>query len=99
MVAEGTPRGLRSGLRAETVRIGCTEITPGLLARIAAIPGAGEVSEADGVVAVTTDDASALVPHLFEAAPGVVRSVQISAASLEDAYFFHVGRRGEGARE
>lgn len=99
VVAEGTPRALKAGLRSETVRIGVRETTPDMLARIAALPGAGDVSSDGETLAVSTDDAAAFVPRIFEAAPGAVRSIQIAAASLEDAYFFHVGRRGEGILE
>ena len=57
---------------------------------------AGLLAQDDDTVIVTTDDASTFVPRLFEAAPGAIRSVTIATASLEDAYFQHVRRRGEG---
>lgn len=99
VVAEGTPRSLKAGLRAETVRIGCKESSADVVARLAALPGAGDVTRSSEVVAVTTDDASAFVPRVFEALPGMVRSVEIVPTSLEDAYFFHVGRQSEGVAE
>lgn len=96
VVVSGTPAALKAGLRRESVRIGLTDNTAETVARIAAIPGTGELAQDDATVIVTTDDASTFVPRLFEAAPGAIRSVTIATASLEDAYFQHVRRRGEG---
>lgn len=97
VVVSGTPSALKAGLRRESVRIGLAEASDATIARIAAIPGTGELARDGETVVITTDDASTFVPRLFEAAPGAIRSVTIATASLEDAYFQHVRRRSEGA--
>ena len=97
VVVSGTPAMLKAGLRRESVRIGLADASEATLARIAAIPGTGELAQDGETVVITTDDASTFVPRLFEAAPGAIRSVTIATASLEDAYFQHVRRRSEGA--
>lgn len=97
VVASGTPAALKAGLRRESVRIELSQSEGDARARIAAIPGAGEVATDGETLIVTTDDASSFVPRLFEAAPGAIRGVRISTASLEDAYFQHVRRRSEGS--
>lgn len=97
VAASGTPAQLKAGLRKESVRVEWVE-PPGHPARaIAALPGLAEVVMDGDVTVVTTDDAALLVPRLFELAPGAIRSVTIARASLEDAYFQHVGRRPQGA--
>lgn len=95
VVASGTPGELKKGLRRESVRIGWPTATDAELAQVANWPGAGEVTRIGESVLVTIDDASTLVPRLFELAPGAIRSVTIATASLEDAYFQHVRRRAD----
>ena len=97
VVASGTPSALKAGLRRESVRITLSDASAGYAARIASIPGCGELAQDGHTFIVTTDDASTFVPRLFEVAPGVIRSVTIATASLEDAYFTHVRRRTEAA--
>jgi ABC-2 type transport system ATP-binding protein len=97
VLATGTPAELKSGLRRESVRITWTRPDLGLFARLAALPGAGDVTTDGDTTIVATDDASTFVPRVFDLAPGVVRSVTIATASLEDAYLQHVGRRPEGS--
>jgi hypothetical protein len=96
-VAAGTPAALKAGLRRESVRILLTDSSTQQVAKIASIPGTGEIAQEGDTVVITTDDAATFVPRLFELAPGTIRSVSIAAASLEDAYFQHVRRRVEGA--
>lgn len=95
VVISGTPAALKADLRRESVRIGLTDESAAVAARIAAISGTGELALDGETIVVTTDDASTFVPRLFEAAPGAIRSVTIATASLEDAYFQHVRRRSE----
>jgi ABC-2 type transport system ATP-binding protein len=97
IVVSGTPGELKRGLRHEVLRMTWSEPPAGALDRIAGMPGVGEVTDADGIVHITTDNASALVPALFEIAPHAIRAVSIDAATLEDAYFQHVGRRAQPA--
>jgi ABC-2 type transport system ATP-binding protein len=97
VVAAGTPAALKAGLRRESVRILLTDSSTQQVAKIASIPGTGEIAQEGDTVVITTDDAATFVPRLFELAPGTIRSVSIAAASLEDAYFQHVRRRVEGA--
>lgn len=97
VVVSGTPAALKAGLRRESVRIGLADASEATIARIAAIPGSGDLALDGATVVITTDDASTFVPRLFEAAPGAIRSITIATASLEDAYFQHVRRRNEGA--
>lgn len=93
VVVSGTPAELKRGLRQEVVRADWE--TPGAaqLTEVEGWPGTGPVTRNNGLVHITCDDASALVPRLFALAPGAIRSVSIQASSLEDAYFQHVGRR------
>lgn len=95
IVAEGKPAELKAGLRRESIRIGWRQPVPAQIAQLASWPGVGDVAEDDGTIVVTADDASTLIPRLFELAPGAIHSVAITPASLEDAYFQHVRRRSE----
>ena len=97
VVLAGAPAGLKAGLRRESVRVELVEPSEDVVARLAAVAGAHEITIDDTVAVITTDNASILVPRLFEATPGAIRAVTIARASLEDAYFQHVGRRVPGA--
>lgn len=98
VAAFGTPAELKKGLRKESVRITWPERSPEDLARVAALPGAGDVSAKGEVVLVTVDNASDFVPRLFEIADGAIRGVNIEPATLADAYFRHVRARTEAAK-
>ncbi len=93
VVASGTPGQLKRGLRKESVRLDWTDVTPTQLATVGSWAGVGDVVFPGDSVHLTVDDASALVPRLFELAPGAIRGVTIHAATLEDAYFRHVRAR------
>jgi ABC-2 type transport system ATP-binding protein len=97
ILAEGTPAELKAGLRRESIRIGWKQPAPAQIAQLASWPGVGDVDvvEDEGTIVVTADDASTLIPRLFELAPGAIHSVAVAPASLEDAYFQHVRRRSE----
>ena len=98
VVASGTPGELKRGLRAESVRLTWAGASDELVATVAMWPGVGDATVDGETVNLTADDASALVPRLFELAPGAIRGVSIRPATLEDAYFRHVqGRRAPAA--
>jgi hypothetical protein len=63
------------------------------------MPGAGQAARDGDLLSVSVDDASAFVPSLFVLADGAIRSVRIDPASLEDAYFQHVGQRFDARTE
>lgn len=98
VAAFGTPSELKRGLRKESVRITWPERVPEDLARVGALPGAGELSANGETVLVTVDNASEFVPRLFEIAGGAIRGVTIEPATLADAYFRHVRARTEVAK-
>ncbi len=93
VVATGTPLELKRGLRKESVRLDWEGVTPAQLAAVGAWPRVGDITADGDSVRLTVDNASALVPRLFELAPGAIRGVAIHAATLEDAYFRHVRAR------
>ena len=93
VVASGTPSSLKEGLRRDSVRIGWAGEPPATVEDLGSWLGVGTAVERAGEVIVTVDDASSFVPHLFARWPGAIRSVAVEQASLEDAYFHHVGRR------
>ncbi|MBA4180277.1 MAG: hypothetical protein C0506_06765 [Anaerolinea sp.] len=95
VIATGTPAALKQGLRHESVRVGWESPTAEQLRMVAEWAGGSEVTRDGGFVRITVDDASTFVPRLFTLAPGAIRSVTIEKASLEDAYFRHVTRRGD----
>jgi ABC-2 type transport system ATP-binding protein len=92
VVASGAPDDLKRGLRREAVQVEWTA-DGAQLEELTRWPGVGEVSAAGGTLHVTVDDAATFVPKLFALAPGSIRSVTVHPATLEDAYFRHVGRR------
>ena len=95
VVATGTPRELKRDLRKEAVRLTLNDAGDVRLEAVRNWPGVGSVA-LDGVDAhVTVDDAAVFVPRLFESAPGMVRAISVQPATLEDAYFQHVGHRAE----
>lgn len=97
-IATGSPAELKQGLRRDAVRITWPGATAGALAMVASWPGTGNVVRNEDVVHVTADDASALVPRLFELAGREIRGVSIESSSLEDAYFQHIRRRMEASK-
>ncbi|GIW13272.1 MAG: daunorubicin resistance protein DrrA family ABC transporter ATP-binding protein [Tepidiforma sp.] len=97
VVATGSPAELKRNLRRQTVRV---ELAPGredAAARVAEAAGGEGVTQANGELMVTTDDAAALAPRLFAAAGDAIRGLRIEEASLEDAYFQYVRRRAGGS--
>lgn len=97
VAAFGTPAELKKGLRKESVRITWPDRVPEDLARVSALPGAGDLATRGDMVLVTVDSASEFVPRLFEIAGGAIRGVSVEPATLADAYFRHVRARTEAA--
>ena len=98
VVASGTPAELKQGLRRDSVTVAWAgELPPANLGQAPAIAGAGEFITEGNTSQITVDDASGFVPALFARFPGAIRAVSVTPASLEDAYFRHVGRRVAGA--
>jgi ABC-2 type transport system ATP-binding protein len=99
VVAAGTPAELKRGLKREVIRVTWLSPSDAQLSELGRMAGTGQVTSDGDLVHITVDDAAAFVPRLFDVAPGAIRSVTIEPASLEDAYFRHVGhgtRAGEG---
>lgn len=69
VVISGTPAALKADLRRESVRIGLTDESAAVAARIAAISGTGELALDGETIVVTTDDASTFVPRLLRRRP------------------------------
>ncbi len=90
VVAVGSPAKLKRGLRAESVRVTWPSATDEDLRTLASWPGGDDLVREGDELRLTVDDASALVPRLFELAPGMIRAVSIEPSTLEDAYFHHV---------
>jgi ABC-2 type transport system ATP-binding protein len=97
VVATGAPSELKRNLRRQTIRLELSEPAGDAVARVAQVAGAENLTAVDGEWLVTSDDAAALAPRLFEAAGGAIRALRIDEASLEDAYFQFVQRRKEVA--
>jgi len=93
VVASGSPEALKRGLKRESVRLVWDSPDEADLAKVAAWPDTGELTQDAGEIHITVDDAAAFVPRLFSIAPHAIRSIRIEQSSLEDAYFRHVGRR------
>ena len=92
VVATGTPAELKRNLRKEALRVSW-EASAGQLAEVAGWSATGDVARDGETLHLTVDDATTFIPQLFAYAPGEIRSVSIQPATLEDAYFQHVGRR------
>lgn len=99
MVVTGSPAELKRGLRKESVHLVWPSVKAQDVATISSWPGIGDVTVDGDTVQLTADDASALVPRLFELVPGAIRGLTIREASLEDAYFRYVrGREAVGLK-
>lgn len=92
VIATGTPAELKRNMRRDALRL-VWNASDEQLAEIASWPGIGDAGRDGDALHLTVDDATAFVPRLFSYAPGEIRSVSIQPATLEDAYFQHVGSR------
>ena len=93
VVASGAPDQLKRGLSAEAIRLTWEGADAETLAAIAGWPEVTSVAWEGAAVTLTAPAAAPLLPRLFEAGRGRIRSVAIEPASLADAYFHHVGQR------
>jgi ABC-2 type transport system ATP-binding protein len=93
VVTTGSPTDLKRGLKRESLHVTWPDATDEQISAVAAWPEAGAISRDGDILRITVDDASAFVPRLFAVAHGGIRAVSIETASLEDAYFLHVGQR------
>ncbi|MFN0095243.1 MAG: ABC transporter ATP-binding protein [Dehalococcoidia bacterium] len=91
VVAQGQPAELKRGLAAESVTVTCATAEDAM--ELSAVAGVATATVTGPTARLTTVDSSSLVPALFVAAPGRIRSVAVDRTTLEDAYFHHVGRR------
>jgi ABC-2 type transport system ATP-binding protein len=99
VVTTGTPMELKAGLRREAVWLEWPAATDQALETIASWDDVGSVVRDDGAVQFTVDDASTVVPRLFQSGFTGIEGVRIHLATLEDAYFHHVGKRIREADE
>jgi ABC-2 type transport system ATP-binding protein len=99
VAAIGSPAHLKRGLRAESVRVNWPSATDDDLRTVAAWPGTGSAVREGDELRLTVDDASALIPRLFEIAPTGIRNLSIEPSTLEDAYFHHVRERTQSRPE
>lgn len=93
VVTAGSPADLKRGLKRESLHVTWPDATEEQVTELGAWPEAGALSRDGDILRITVDDASAFVPRLFAMAHGGIRAVSIETASLEDAYFLHVGQR------
>ncbi len=97
VVATGTPAELKRGLRRETVHLDWPGMPAEALGAIAAWHDAASPAWDGGELRIPADDGATLVPRLFALGHGI-RAVRVERATLQDAYFQHVGRgRAEAA--
>lgn len=90
VVAEGTPAGLKAGLKHDGVWVEGA-FGQALVDEVAAWPEVGKLRWAPPLLHATVDSASAFVPRLFQAAGDRISGVRLREATLEDAYFDIVG--------
>lgn len=98
VVAAGRPQELKAGLQKEAIWLDWINPARDDLETVTTWPGVGSVSVQDTQVQITVDDASVVVPQLFALAPAAIKGVKIHPATLEDAYFHHVGIRAAEPR-
>jgi len=93
VITAGSPANLKRDLKRESLHVTWPDATDAQVAELTSWPEAGALSRDGDILRITVDDASAFVPRLFAVAHGGIRAVSIETASLEDAYFLHVGQR------
>ena len=100
VVAEGTPDGLKGGLRGDAVHLELPAEPAGAAARagetLARLPGLRDIRVAGRNVSARSDDGAAAVPGILAALEraGVPASaVTVDRPSLDDVYLRHTGRR------
>ncbi len=91
VAAMGTPAELKAGLQREAVWLEWPNAQESDLEAVWKWSSVGSVTAEDGTVQLTVDDATSVVPRLFRIPGADIRGVRIHPATLEDAYFHHVG--------
>ena len=100
VVVTGTPDELKRGLRHDAVRVTWADGTapPGVEV-LERDPHVGGLVQDGASTRFTVDDAASFVPRLFAVVGAAIRAIELQPATLEDAYFQHVGRRTMNAAE
>jgi ABC-2 type transport system ATP-binding protein len=91
LVALDSPETLKGGIRGDVVSLETAE--PERLAAAVAERFATRASVVDGNVRIEWPDGAALVPRLAEAFPGLIRSITVGQATLEDVFVQRTGHR------
>lgn len=91
LVALDSPETLKGGIRGDVVSLETAE--PERLAAAVAERFATHASVVDGNVRIEWPDGAALVPRLAEAFPGLIRSITVGQATLEDVFVRRTGHR------
>jgi ABC-2 type transport system ATP-binding protein len=97
VIATGSPAELKRGLRRDAIQVTWPEASSEDIAAIERLPGAGEVTADGDTLLVLADNASEVVPAIFQVGGNAIRGVRIEPATLADAYFRHVRSRARVA--
>lgn len=102
VVVEGTPDGLKSALRGDTVVVELADAgaAAASAARLADVPGLSEVTADGALLRARAAHGARAVPAVLaalEAAAVEVAAVTVSRPSLDDVYLRHTGRTFEVA--
>ncbi len=98
LVALDSPDTLKGGIRGDIVSLETAE--PERLAAAVAERFEAPASVVDGAVRIERADGAAFVPRLAEAFPGLIRSITVGRATLEDVFVQRTGHRfWDGADE
>ncbi len=91
LVALDSPATLKGGIRGDVVTLETAE--PDRLARAVAERFEASARVVDGFVRIERPDGAAFVPRLAEAFPGLIRSITVGQATLEDVFVQRTGHR------
>lgn len=91
LVALDTPEALKGGIRGDVVSLETTE--PERIAAAVAERFGAPARVVDGAVRIERRDGAAFVPRLAEAFPGLIRSITVGQATLEDVFVQRTGHR------
>jgi ABC-2 type transport system ATP-binding protein len=104
IVAEGSPEGLKSELRGDTIQVELAEaLTNGRVsAAMVRVPGIRDIAVDGRTLRARADDGGATVPAVLAALDAqavAVASVTVARPSLDDVYLRHAGRTFAAAGE
>lgn len=97
LVALGAPSALKAEIGGDVVTVE-TEDAPALAVEMERLFG-GKAKAFGRTVRMERDAGHAFIPHLVEAFPGKLKTVNLSKPSLEDVFLHHAGRRFSDAEE